>query len=366
MTLFEIEKEKKLRISDRLSLVKRPRRLRTTPALRAMVRETELNARDFIYPLFVRHGEGRSGIRSMPGVYQLSVQEAVREAEAAMRAGVNAVILFGIPEHKDPVGRENFAEDGIVQQAIRAIKQEIPEMVVVTDVCLCEYTDHGHCGILNSSSPKSTDFGFLTSTPGPTGFLNENLPEGYVLNDPTLDVLSKVAISHAECGADIVAPSGMMDGMVAAIRGALNEAGYDNLPILSYAVKYASSFYGPFREAAEGAPKFGDRKSHQMDPANVREALREAALDVDEGADMLMVKPALAYLDVIRIVKDAFPELPMAAYNVSGEYAMIKAAAANGWIDEAKVTLETLTAMKRAGADLILTYHALDAAKWLK
>jgi porphobilinogen synthase len=321
-----------------------------------MVRETELNARDFIYPLFVRHGEGRSEIRSMPGVFQLSVQEALREAESAMRLGVPAVILFGIPAEKDPVGLENFAPDGIVQQAIRLIKKEIPEMVVVTDVCLCEYTDHGHCGILNTRTPKSPDF--RRSHP--------HLPEGYVLNDPTLAVLARVAISHAQCGADIVAPSGMMDGMVAAIRDALDAQGFENTPILSYAVKYASSFYGPFREAAEGAPRLGDRKSHQMDPANVREALREAALDVEEGADMLMVKPALAYLDVIRVVKDAFPELPMAAYNVSGEYAMIKAAAANGWIDEAWVTLETLTAMKRAGADLILTYHAVEAAKWLK
>ena len=266
-----------------------------------------------------------------------------------MELGVKAVILFGIPREKDPIGLENFAENGIIQQAIRAIKKAIPEMVVVTDVCLCEYTDHGHCGILNTGEHFQA---------GP--------PEGYVLNDPTLDVLAKVAVSHAECGADIVAPSGMMDGMVSALRGALDERGFQNTPILSYAVKYASSFYGPFREAAEGAPKFGDRKSHQMDPANVREALREAALDVDEGADMLMVKPALAYLDVIRVVKDAVPELPMAAYNVSGEYSMIKAAAANGWIDEAKVTLETLTAMKRAGADLILTYHALEAANWLK
>jgi porphobilinogen synthase len=349
MALFEIENQKSLIENRKSNIVNRPRRLRATPALRAMVRETELNPRDFIYPLFVRHGQGRSEIRSMPGIYQLSVEETVREAETALRSGVNAVILFGIPAEKDPIGLENFAHDGIVQQAIRAIKKEIPEMVVITDVCLCEYTDHGHCGILNTGE-----------------HFQASLPEGYVLNDPTLDVLAKVAISHAEAGANIVAPSGMMDGMVAAIRGALDNAGYDNLPILSYAVKYASSFYGPFREAAEGAPKFGDRKSHQMDPANVREALREAALDIEEGADMLMVKPALAYLDVIRIVKDAFPEIPMAAYNVSGEYAMIKAAAANGWIDEAKVTLETLTAMKRAGADLILTYHALEAAKWLK
>ena len=347
MTMLELERTKS--ITNYQSLISRPRRLRATPALRAMVRETELNPRDFIYPLFVRHGTGRTAIGSMPGVHQLSVEEAVREAEAAMRSGVNAVILFGIPAHKDPVGLENFADDGIVQQAIRAIKKEIPEMVVVTDVCLCEYTDHGHCGILNTGE-----------------HFHAGLPEGYVLNDPTLDVLAKVAVSHAECGADIVAPSGMMDGMVAAIRAGLDEAGYENTPILSYAVKYASSFYGPFRDAAEGAPKFGDRKSHQMDPANVREALREAALDVEEGADMLMVKPALAYLDVIRLVKDAFPELPMAAYNVSGEYAMIKAAAANGWVDEAKVTLETLTAIKRAGADVIITYHAVDAAKWLK
>ncbi len=347
MTLLELEKQHL--VTGHRSLTTRPRRLRATSALRAMVRETELNARDLIYPLFVRHGVGRSGIRSMPGVYQLSVEEAVHEAESAARSGVNAVILFGIPKEKDPIGRENFSEDGIIQQAIRAIKHEIPEMVIVTDVCLCEYTDHGHCGILNTGD-----------------HFHAGVPEGYVLNDPTLDVLAKVAVSHAECGADIVAPSGMMDGMVLAIREGLDVAGYENLPILSYAVKYASSFYGPFRDAAEGAPKFGDRKSHQMDPANIREALREAALDVEEGADMLMVKPALAYLDVIRVVKDAHPELPMAAYNVSGEYAMIKAAAANGWIDEAKVTLETLTAMKRAGADLIITYHAVDAAKWLK
>ena len=343
--VLELEKQ----INTRVSITNRPRRLRATPALRAMVRETELNARDFIYPLFVRHGKGRTEIRSMPGVSQLSVDEAVREAESAFKLGVPAVILFGIPAEKDPVGLENFSDNGIVQQAIRAIKKNIPEMVVVTDVCLCEYTDHGHCGILNTLEHHH---------PG--------LPEGYVLNDESLAVLGKVAVSHAASGADIVAPSGMLDGMVAAIRQALDVVGYENLPILSYAVKYASAFYGPFREAADGAPRFGDRKSHQMDPANIREALREAALDVEQGADMLMVKPALAYLDVIRAVKEAFPALPMAAYNVSGEYAMIKAAAANGWIDEARVTLETLTGMKRAGADLILTYHARDAAGWLK
>lgn len=314
-----------------------------------MVRETELNARDFIYPLFVRHGNGRTEIRSMPGVYQLSVDEAVREAEIAFNLGIPALILFGIPAKKDPIGLENFSPNGIVQQAIQAIKLHIPDIVIVTDVCLCEYTDHGHCGILNRGK-----------------YYNPTLPDGYVLNDPTLDILCQVAISHAESGADIVAPSGMMDGMVAAIRGALDAGGFANLPILSYAVKYASAFYGPFREAAEGAPKFGDRQSHQMDSGNAREALREAALDVDQGADMLMVKPALAYLDVIRMVKDFFPELPLTAYNVSGEYAMIKAAAMNGWVDEAKVTLETLTAIKRAGADLILTYHAAEAARWLK
>jgi porphobilinogen synthase len=348
MTILDVKNEQSQISNQKSKITYRPRRLRATPALRAMVRETELNARDFIYPLFVRHGMGRTEIRSMPGVYQLSVEESVREAEAAMKADVNAVILFGIPAEKDPVGLENFDANGIVQQAIRAIKKEIPEMVVVTDVCLCEYTDHGHCGILNTGA-----------------HFEMGLPEGYVLNDPTLEILAKVALSHAESGADIVAPSGMIDGMVAAIREGLDVAGYENLPIMSYAVKYASSFYGPFRDAAEGAPKFGDRKSHQMDPANVREALREAALDVDEGADMLMVKPALAYLDVIRVVKDAYPELPMAAYNVSGEYSMIKAAAQNGWIDEVKATLETLTSIKRAGADLIITYHARDAAKWL-
>ncbi len=333
----------------RFSLTVRPRRLRTTPALRALVRETDLTPRDFIYPLFVRHGTGRTEIRSMPGVSQLSVEEAVREAETAFRLGIPAVILFGIPAKKDPLGLENFADDGIVQQAIRALKRSLPEMVIVTDVCLCEYTEHGHCGVLNR----------------PGEHHHPHLPEGYVLNDETLDVLARVAVSHAGCGADIVAPSGMMDGMVAAIRAALDEHGFENTPILSYAVKYASSFYGPFREAAQGAPKFGDRKSHQMDPANRREALREAALDVDEGADMLMVKPALAYLDVIRAVKENFPELPVAAYNVSGEYAMVKAAVQNGWLEERSATLEVLTAIKRAGADLIITYHALDAARWL-
>ena len=340
--------ERQHRSQTAVQLTQRPRRLRANPALRAMLRETGLNVRDFIYPLFVRHGQGRTPIRSMPGISQLSLDEAVREARAAFDQGIPAIILFGIPAHKDPIGLENFAEDGIVQQAIRAIKARVPELLVLTDVCLCEYTDHGHCGILNAGE-----------------HYRPKLPEGYVLNDETLDVLARVALSHAQAGADLVAPSGMLDGMVAAIRGALDGAGFENLPVLSYAVKYASGFYGPFREAAQGAPQFGDRRSHQMDPANRREALREAALDVEQGADMLMVKPALAYLDVIHTVKQAFPALPLVAYNVSGEYAMIKAAAANGWIDEPRVTLETLTGIKRAGADLIISYHARDVAGWL-
>jgi len=330
----------------------RPRRLRLNPQLRAMVRETQLASDDFIYPLFVTHGQGvQNEIKSMPGVFQWSPDQLLREAESIAALGIPAVILFGLPAEKDPIGLENFAPDGIVQQATRIIKDAVPEMLVVTDVCLCEYTDHGHCGVLNFGDG---------SRPHP------HLPDGYVLNDETLDVLAKVAVSHAEAGADIVAPSGMMDGMVAAIRAGLDSAGFEHIPILSYSTKYASGFYGPFREAAQGAPKFGDRKTHQMDPANAREALRETALDVAEGADMLMVKPALPYLDIIRQTRDQFPELPLAAYNVSGEYAMVKAAAANGWLDEARVTLELLTGIKRAGADLIITYHAKDAARWLK
>lgn len=330
--------------------VSRPRRLRRTPALRRMLRETELNPGDFIYPLFVRSGKGEPRpIRSMPGVNQWTVEHLPALAEKVLRAGVPAVILFGIPEEKDAVGRENFDANGVVQRAILAIKAAVPEMVVITDVCLCEYTDHGHCGLLN--------VGDVLPEP--------HLPEGYVLNDATLNILGRVAVSHAAAGADIVAPSGMMDGMVGAIRQALDAARFEHIPILSYAVKYASSFYGPFRDAAESPPKFGDRKSHQMDPANRREALREAALDIGEGADLLMVKPALPYLDVIAELRQAFPELPLAAYNVSGEYAMLKAAAQNGWLDERGAVLEALTAIKRAGADLILTYHALDAAAWL-
>ena len=321
------------------------------PSLRAMVRETELAPTDFIYPLFVRHGrQVRQEISSMPGIYQWSVDMLAREAEEIAELGIPAVMLFGIPEEKDPVGLENFDPNGVVQQSIRAIKEAVPETVVITDVCMCEYTDHGHCGILNAGDDRA----------------HAHLPEGYVLNDPTLEILGKVSVSHAQAGADMVAPSGMIDGMVSAIRTALDEAQFEHIPILSYAVKYASSFYGPFREAAESPPKFGDRKSHQMDPANAREALREAALDVAEGADMLMVKPALPYLDVIQRVRQTFPETPLAAYNVSGEYAMLKAAAANGWVDERGVVLETLTAIKRAGADLILTYHAREAARWLR
>jgi len=318
-----------------------------------MIRETSLSVDDFIYPLFVRHGERvAQPIASMPGISQYSVDRAVEEAERAEKLGIPAVLLFGIPEHKDPIGLENFADDGIVQQSTRAIKAAVPNLVVITDVCMCEYTEHGHCGILNTPNE---------------GILPEaHLPEGYVLNDQTLDVLGRVAVSHADAGADIVAPSGMMDGMVVSIRAALDSEGYGHLPIMSYSVKYSSSFYGPFRDAADGAPRFGDRKSHQMDPANGREALREAEQDVIEGADFIMVKPALSYLDVIRTVHSNFPELPLAAYNVSGEYSMIKAAAANGWIDERAATLEVLRSIKRAGADLIITYHAIEASKWLR
>jgi porphobilinogen synthase len=322
----------------------RLRRLRRSPALRRMVRETSLSTDDFIHPLFVTHGyDVQREIPSMPGQYQWSVDRLPGEVEEIARLGIPAVILFGIPATKDAIGSENFAPEGIVQQAIRAIKDAVPELVVITDVCMCEYTDHGHCGIVKRG-PGEADF--------------------VIDNDETLEILGRVAVSHAEAGADVVAPSGMMDGMVAAIRQALDEAGFPQVAILSYAAKYASAFYGPFRDAAESPPQFGDRRSHQMDPANVREALREVALDVAEGADMIMVKPALAYLDVIRAVREQF-ELPLAAYNVSGEYAMVKAAARNGWIDERGVTLELLTGIKRAGADLILTYFAKEVAGWL-
>ena len=320
---------------------KRPRRLRRTATLRDLVRETSLDPADLVYPLFVVPGEGvRRPVSSMPGVDQVSVDKLDAEAREVAALGVNAVLLFGIPNAKDPHGTESHAEDGVVQQAIRALKAASPELVVLTDVCMCEYTDHGHCGLLDDS--------------------------GYVLNDETLEVLGRIAVSHAEAGADVVAPSGMIDGMVGAIRGALDAEGQEGVAILSYAVKYASAFYGPFREAAQGAPSFGDRRSHQMDPGNAREALREVALDVEQGADALMVKPALGYLDVVRSVRERFPELPLAAYNVSGEYGMVKAAAANGWLDEQAAVLEVLTGIRRAGADIVVTYHAKDAAAWLQ
>jgi porphobilinogen synthase len=304
-----------------------------------MVRETILDPGDFIYPMFVVHGqEVRREITSMPGINQLSVDQAVVEAQEAVALGVPSVVLFGIPAVKDALGSENFSDEGIVQQAVGAIKDALPDLVVIVDVCMCEYTDHGHCGIVRDDE---------------------------IDNDATLEILQRAALSYARAGADVVAPSGMMDGMVGAIRSALDGEGFLNVSILSYAIKYASAFYGPFREAAEGAPQFGDRKTHQMDPANAREAQRELALDIEEGADMVMVKPALPYLDVIRQVRDAC-HLPVVAYNVSGEYAMIKAAAANGWLDERAVVLELLTGIKRAGADLIFTYHALDAARWLQ
>jgi len=315
-----------------------------------MVRETTLAPGDLVYPLFAVHGRGvRTPVQSMPGVFQLSVDLLAEEAREAADLGIPAILLFGIPAAKDARGSESHADDGIIPRAIKAVKDRFPDLVIVTDVCMCEYTDHGHCGILNTGSPR----------PVPT------LPEGYLLNTETLELLQKIALSHAEAGADIVAPSGMIDGMVGAIRRALDTGGFDHLPIMSYAVKYASSFYGPFREAAQGAPKFGDRRSHQMDPANAREALREASLDIQEGADFLMVKPALPYLDIVRLLRDNFPGHPLAAYNVSGEYAMIKAAAAQGWLDEKAAVREVLTGIRRAGADVIITYHAKEAARWL-
>jgi porphobilinogen synthase len=315
------------------SLIHRPRRLRRTAALRAMVRETKLDAADLIYPLFVCPGEGvRREIRSMPGVFNLSIDELVKECAAAQRVGVGSVMIFGLPEGKDEQGSGAFAEDGITQRAIRAVKREVKDLVVLADTCLCEYTSHGHCGAIVDND---------------------------VANDPTLDTLARTAVSQAQAGADIIAPSGMMDGMVGAIRAGLDGAGFEQIPILSYAVKYASAFYGPFREAADSAPQFGDRRSYQMDPPNVREALREAELDVEQGADMLMVKPALPYLDVLRAVREQF-NLPLAAYQVSGEYAQIKAAGQLGWIDEERVMMESLIAIKRAGADLILSYFAKE------
>lgn len=317
----------------------RHRRLRQTPAIRNLVREHRLHVHDLIYPLFVTHGEKvRREVSSMPGVFQLSLDQLDREIEEILKLGIQAVILFGIPETKDAEGSGAYDDEGMVQQAIRLIKEKAPQLLVVADTCLCEYTDHGHCGVVR---------------------------EGKVLNDPSLDLHARTAISQARAGADIIAPSNMMDGFVAAIRHGLDRAGFKQTPIMAYSVKYSSAFYGPFREAAESAPQFGDRKTYQMDPANSREALREAYSDIMEGADILMVKPALAYLDVIHQLKEQF-HLPVAAYNVSGEYSMIKAAAKNGWIDEKALVMEMLTGMKRAGADIILTYFAKDVAKWLR
>lgn len=319
--------------------VYRPRRLRKNETFRRMIRETKLSRDDFIYPLFVIHGRKvRNEIRSMPGIAQLSVDLAVKEAEEAFNLGIPAVILFGIPKKKDPRGSEAYARSGIIQQAIRAIKDRLPELVVITDICLCEYTSHGHCGVVIKDQ---------------------------VDNDATLDLLAKMSLSHAEAGADMVAPSDMMDGRVKVIREILDQNAFENTPIMSYAAKHASGFYGPFREAAESTPQFGDRRSYQMDPANAREALREAGLDIQEGADIIMVKPALSYLDIIRAVRDEF-NIPIGAYNVSGEYSMIKAAAQQGWLEEERVMMEVLTSIKRAGADLILTYFAKEAAKVLQ
>jgi len=317
----------------------RPRRLRQSAALRRLVAETQLNASQLVLPLFARSGKKlRRPIGAMPGVFQLSPDEIVREADRAHALGIPAILLFGIPDKKDTKASGAMAKNGIVQQTVRLLKKELPSLLIITDVCLCEYMEHGHCGIVHG---------------------------GKVLNDPTLKLLAQTAASHAEAGADIVAPSDMMDGRVAAIRAELDKNGFDDTPILSYAAKFASAFYGPFREAAESAPQFGDRRGYQMDAANANEALREVALDIQEGADMVMVKPALAYLDIIRRVKAEFG-LPTAAYAVSGEHAMIKAAAAKGWVDERAVTLESLLAMHRAGADILITYAAVDAAKWLK
>lgn len=316
----------------------RPRRLRRTESLRRLVRETTLAASDLILPLFVCPGSGvRKEVPSMPGVFNLSVDELLKECEGALEDNIGGIILFGIPESKDAEGTGAWADNGIVQQATRAVKERLPELLIMTDVCLCEYTDHGHCGLIEHNE---------------------------VLNDPTLDLLAKTAVSHAAAGADIVAPSDMMDGRVGAIRGALDDAGFTQTPILSYAVKYASAFYGPFRDAAGSTPQFGDRRGYQMDPANRREALREIALDLDEGADMLMVKPGLPYLDILRDVRESC-DVPLGAYCVSGEYAMLKAAAQNGWLDERRAVLEALTSLRRAGADFILTYHARAAAAWL-
>src|SRR4030066_51735 len=318
--------------------IHRPRRLRLNRIIRNMVRETHLAPEDFIYPMFVTFGKGvKKKISSMPGCFQQSVDGIVKEAEQVYKLGIPAVLLFGIPEHKDEIGSEAYSPKGVVQKAIKAIKDKVPELVVITDVCLCEYMSHGHCGIVK---------------------------KGKILNDPTLELLAKEALSHVNAGADIVAPSDMMDGRVSAIRDILDANGFEDIPIMSYSAKYASAFYSPFREAAESTPQFGDRRTYQMDPSNRREAIKEVDLDIEEGADIVMVKPAMCYLDIISDIKDTF-DVPVAAYNVSGEYSMVKAAAKLGWIDEKRIMMEILTSIKRAGADLILTYFAVDAAKEL-
>ncbi len=317
----------------------RPRRLREKALLRAMTRETTLTVADFVYPLFVVHGRGvREPITSMPGQSHLSVDEVVKEAKDAAGMGIPAILLFGLPEDKDPHGSEAYAEDGIVQQAVRAVKDRVPDLLVITDVCLCEYTSHGHCGVVE---------------------------DGIVRNDPTLELIARTAVSHAEAGADMVAPSDMMDGRVGAIREALDESSYVDTPIMAYSAKYASAFYGPFREAANSTPQFGDRRSYQMDPANAQEAMREIALDIDEGADIVMVKPALPYLDIVSRAKSEFG-VPLAAYSVSGEYAMIKAAGQLGWLDEERAMMEALVSIRRAGADIVITYFAKEAARVLE
>ena len=317
----------------------RPRRLRSSENIRRMVRETVLSVDDLIYPVFVTHGKGVARpVESMPGIYNYSIDMLLKHLDVAARLKILGILPFGIPAAKDEVGSEAYAEDGIIQQAVRAIKEAFPELLVITDICLCEYTSHGHCGLIR---------------------------DGRVANDPTLDLLARTAVSHAAAGADMVAPSDMMDGRVGAIRRALDKEGFKDVPVMAYSAKYASAYYGPFRDAAGSAPQFGDRRAYQMDPANSDEALREVWLDIEEGADIVMVKPALAYMDVIRRVKDEFG-YPVAAYNVSGEYSMIKAAAQKGWVDERRIVMETLTGIKRAGADIVITYHALDVAKWLR
>jgi porphobilinogen synthase len=337
--------------------VTRLRRLRQSEQLRAMVRETRLSPQSFVYPMFVCPGEGvRKEVRSMPGVCNLSVDEAVKEAQQAQSLGVPAIILFGLPEKKDEVATGAWAEDGIVQQAARAIKSEAPELIIMGDVCLCEYMSHGHCGVVRATAPHS--LGAAVATPSAAG------TEYEIVNDESLAILAKTAVSLARAGVDVIAPSDMMDGRVGAIRRALDEAGLINTPILSYAAKFASGFYGPFREAADSAPQFGDRRSYQMDGANLREAMREIELDVEEGADMIMVKPAMPYLDVIAAARERF-DLPLAAYQVSGEYAMIEAAARNNWIDRERVMMESLVSIRRAGASIILTYYAKEAARLL-